>query len=110
MRIKTILVVEDDDDTRNALAFLLETRGYAVLEAADGIDALQMLNESRPNAILTDLRMPRLNGWHFLAAKNANPRLRSIPVLVITAIPKEAPANVPVLRKPAAMRDILRKI
>jgi CheY-like chemotaxis protein len=62
---RRILLVDDDPDLRRATRAALEAEGYEVVEAKDGQAALDLLeNESqRPNLILTDLIMPRLNGW-----------------------------------------------
>ena len=80
-----VLVVEDDRDSRELLALLLELHGYRVLMAPDGAAALEVLATERPCVILLDLMMPRMNGWQFRAAQRADGRLRSIPVVVISA-------------------------
>src|SRR5690348_7588752 len=101
MSIQSILIVEDDTATRNALAFLLETRATPRLRRRTESTPLRMLRDSLPDAILLDLSMPRSNGWEFLMSKPANPKLRSIHLLVITASPAKAPRSMPVLGKPA---------
>jgi CheY-like chemotaxis protein len=81
-----ILVVEDDASVREALAVFLEGEGYSVVEAGDGAEALTRLRTSGPVAlILLDLMMPVMNGWEFRDAQARDPRLASIPVVVITA-------------------------
>lgn len=57
-----ILVVDDDADARSAMQALLEQEGYRVLVAGDGVEALEALNESCPDVLLTDLDMPRMDG------------------------------------------------
>jgi CheY-like chemotaxis protein len=81
-----ILVIEDDDDLRRVLADSLRLEGYGVAEAAHGRVAVDYL-ESRelPRVILLDLMMPVMNGWEFRDAQARDPRLASIPVVVITA-------------------------
>jgi len=83
---KTILVVEDDDDVREALVAFLEGEGYDVVEAADGAQALRKLR-SGPEfcLIVLDLFMPVMNGWAFRAEQLRDPKLAPIPVLVISA-------------------------
>ena len=84
--MKTILVVDDDPDVREALADLLHSRGYRVSSAADGAKALQWLRESDAVClILLDLMMPVMDGHEFLEHRNADPALAGIPVVVITA-------------------------
>jgi CheY-like chemotaxis protein len=83
-----ILVVDDYDDARGALRDALEERGYAVIEAANGQEALTFL-ASRPDAnvrlILLDLQMPVMDGWQFLKVLRSYVRLASIPVIVVSA-------------------------
>lgn len=82
----SILVVDDDADTRDALRELLETEGYAVVEAANGRAALQRLRGGlRPRAILLDLMMPVLDGWDFRSQQLADPALKDVPVVIMTA-------------------------
>jgi CheY-like chemotaxis protein len=81
-------------DTRETLCELLAAQGFAPLSAKDGGAALALLlvlpyDEHRPDAILLDLRMPRVDGWAFLQELRANRYLREIPVLVITAADDE---------------------
>jgi CheY-like chemotaxis protein len=56
-------VVEDDELIRFAVQVALETEGYAVLLAANGRDAIQLMEEQRPSLVLLDMRMPVLDGW-----------------------------------------------
>lgn len=84
--LKTILIVEDDADVRDALADLLQSRGYRVSSADDGAKALRWLRESdAPGLILLDLMMPVMDGHEFIAQRNADPVLAGIPVVVISA-------------------------
>ena len=83
---RSILVVEDDPDVRDALATVLETEGYEVAKASDGQDALGQLRASPTTAlILLDLYMPVMNGWAFRAEQLRDPKLASIPVVVVSA-------------------------
>ncbi len=80
------MLVEDDTESRNAIAAVLEAYGYDVLEAVDGKDALAQLRAGRrPCAILLDLMMPRMDGWQFRAVQRADPALSDIPVALLTA-------------------------
>jgi two-component system, chemotaxis family, chemotaxis protein CheY len=83
-----ILLVDDDPEIRSALTDLLTIAGYGVLEAANGQEALDLLgrpDEPLPCLIVLDIMMPILDGWEFRRRQIADPRLASIPVLVVTA-------------------------
>lgn len=83
-----ILVVEDDFDIRDTLAQILEAEGYIVSGAANGLEALELLRRDgagAPALILLDLMMPVMNGWQFRAEQLQDPKLASIPVVVISA-------------------------
>src|SRR5689334_5342807 len=81
-----ILVVDDDDELREAVALFLETEGYAVVEARDGAEALEQLRSAgRFCLILLDLFMPRMDGWAFRDAQRRDPDFSSIPVIVVSA-------------------------
>lgn len=95
-RRATILVAEDDEDNRQIMRLLLEMRGYAVLEAADGQTAVEVARRARPDVILMDLRMPVLNG---LAATRAirqsdDARLSRVPVVALSAYDPSQHRNV----------------
>jgi CheY-like chemotaxis protein len=87
LRGKTILVADDDADTLRLFRRVLTSAepGYRVLTATDGREAWRVLREERPDAILLDLLMPETDGFELLAAKNADPLLRDIPAVVISA-------------------------
>jgi CheY-like chemotaxis protein len=81
-----LLVVEDDDDVREALADVLRDAGYDVAWAADGAEAIRALRSGlRPSAILLDLMMPVMDGFEFRAEQRGDPALSSIPVIVVSA-------------------------
>ena len=82
-----VLIVDDDADTRVALADLLEDAGYDVLCAANGREALVRLSVSGVHCdlILLDLLMPVMNGWDFRQRQRAMPEIANIPVLLMSA-------------------------
>jgi two-component system chemotaxis response regulator CheY len=83
------LLVEDDPDTRDAVAMLLELHEYDVYLAADGQHALDVLRAGvRPCLILLDVNMPRMDGGAFRRAQTADPALRDIPVVLLTGQPR----------------------
>ncbi|MBY0280423.1 response regulator [Candidatus Binatia bacterium] len=83
----SILLVEDDDDIREAMAAFLEAEGYDVVQAIDGDDALRKLRASsdRICLVLLDLFMPVKNGWEFRAEQMADPAISAVPVIVVSA-------------------------
>ena len=80
-----VLIVEDDDPTRELLSRLLTARGHTVTEATDGQVALERIAAAPPSLILLDLMMPRMDGFSFLKALRQNPEWEDIPVIVVTA-------------------------
>src|SRR5689334_8429349 len=81
-RQSTILVVEDDQDIREALMSVLEDEGYTVLGAANGLDGLEVLARiSRPCMILLDLMMPVMSGAEFLSQMRRDDILAPVPVV-----------------------------
>jgi signal transduction histidine kinase/CheY-like chemotaxis protein len=80
-----VLLVEDDVESRELMAIMLEKVGWSVSEAANGQQALDMMPAIHPQLILLDLMMPVMDGFGFLAAMRAHPEWEHIPVIVITA-------------------------
>lgn len=83
----TILVAEDDEDNRFIMKTLLEMRGYHVVTAANGHEALAQAERERPDLILMDLRMPLLNGLATTRQlrQHTDARLRQLPVIALSA-------------------------
>jgi len=112
----SLLVVEDDADTRDALATFLETRGYEVVLAADGAEALgRLAGGVTPVAVLIDLRMPVMDAGEFLSRKRSDPALAPIPVLLLTGAHDEdsraaALDATAVIRKPFDLEKLVSAI
>lgn len=108
-----ILVVDDEADIRELLKELLTMMGFGVTTAENGREALDILAQSRPDLILLDILMPVMSGLGFLKMRQADPLLRTIPVLVMTAsmnlrdVPPTADAVIP---KPFPLDDLMRQI
>jgi len=81
-RACTVLVIEDDPQFRLTLTAYLEDSGYIVLGAADGLEGLEIFTLARPDIVLTDLRMPKLDGLGVISAVKA--RSPATPVIAIT--------------------------
>jgi CheY-like chemotaxis protein len=110
--LKTILVVEDDHDTRVSLRKLLEAEGYFVFSAANGRVGLEIIQRIKPPClILLDCIMPLMNGEEFLAAVQSDQNLHTIPVVVVSAFPDSAKKLVAkaFVQKPIDL-DILLKV
>lgn len=80
----TILVVDDDPGTRLAISDYLEMCGYWVITAADGQQALEMVESYRPHLMVTDIVMPRMNGYQLVRSLRQHPSLRLLPVIFLT--------------------------
>jgi CheY-like chemotaxis protein len=82
-----VLIVEDCDDSREMMAELLRFAGYRVEEARNGLEAYQLLCacEERPGLVLLDLMMPVMSGPELVEALAADPRLSSLPIVVVSA-------------------------
>ena len=81
----TVLLVEDEDALRTVLRDLLEREGYLVIEAQDGVQALDEIDRHAPDALVLDLNLPRLDGYQVLTHIRARPGTAELPVLVLTA-------------------------
>lgn len=85
MDTKSVLVVEDDENCRNIWAAILDHHGYRVLEATDGEAGVRVAREQRPDLILMDLVLPRLNGWSAAEWIRREPETAQIPLVALTA-------------------------
>ena len=80
-----ILIAEDERDIRDLVAFTLRFAGYEVFAAANGEEAVEMAPKVSPDLILMDVRMPRMTGYEACKVMKANPDLKDIPVVFLTA-------------------------
>jgi len=85
---KRVLVVDDESSIRLAVADALGDEGYEVLTATNGAEALDLVRESEPHAVVLDLMMPVLNGWQFLEACRQEQLCARTPVLLVSAYRK----------------------
>lgn len=81
----TILVVDDDLGTRLSISDYLELSGYTVITADDGVEALAMVEEYHPDLIVTDIVMPRMNGYELVRRVRQQSGFRLLPVILLTA-------------------------
>jgi CheY-like chemotaxis protein len=109
---RTILLVEDDPDIRDGIADILRGTGRTVVEAEDGQDALDKLEQVGPCLILLDLRMPRVDGFEFLRRLSEHPDAPDFPVLVLSAhasvdAAQHYPGVLGTLQKPFSLESLL---
>jgi two-component system response regulator RpaA len=107
-----ILVVEDDVDAADALAILLELKGYRVSKALNGLEALERLKSDHSvTLVILDLMMPVMDGMSFLRHIDGDPRLSQVPVIVASATIPSAPIKVKsMVRKPIDFETLAGEI
>jgi CheY-like chemotaxis protein len=91
----TVMLVEDNEDIREMMALALQLVGIGVVTAPNGREALAILRacQTPPCLILLDLMMPVMDGWQLGAALKQDPRLASVPVIVVSALTEEMAAR-----------------
>lgn len=103
-----VLIVDDEDDTRELIRDLLESKGFAVATAEDGEAALSILATlPRVCLMILDLLMPNMNGFEVLQRLSVDPTRQSVPVWVSTSAPDIAPEGVPCLPKPVDVQQLV---
>ncbi len=109
-----ILVVDDNEDIRILMKKRLETAGYEVLTAENGLMATETIQKESPSVVILDLMMPVMDGWQFLEwKKQQTQQVADVPVLVVSAISthtKEPDGVHAFLRKPVSLNNILDHI
>lgn len=104
-----VVIVDDEEDTRELLRELLEARGYKVATASDGIEALDVLQGlPRICLLLLDLMMPHMDGFEVL--KRLPGKSHPIPVWISTSAPDRAPPGLPCLPKPIDVPTLLSRV
>jgi two-component system chemotaxis response regulator CheY len=112
-----VLVVDDDPAIRITLGVKLRGSGFRVVEAVDGLDALEVFQREKPQLVIVDVGMPRLDGYGFTERLRALPEGRDVPVVILTAqdfaLPDELRGRLRVasfLMKPFSPRELVRSI
>jgi CheY-like chemotaxis protein len=108
----TVLVVEDEEESRETLRELLELEGYRVLTAVNGQEALDALSASGDEIciVLLDLFMPVLDGWQVVETLRADGRLDSTKIVIITSAAYRAPSGLPVFEKPLDLDKVMSAV
>lgn len=103
-----VLVVEDDDALREAVADAISDAGYDVVQAENGRVALAKMRVESPCLVLLDLMMPVMDGWEVVAEMDGDPSLANVPVCIVTAQDRlPPPRNACLLRKPVTLAALL---
>lgn len=110
-----ILIVEDDADLREMMAQLLTLEGFHTAAVANGLEALEYLQDhhEKPDLILLDLMMPVMDGWEFRRQQQANPDVAHVPVIVLSALDPASAADVSAnafLKKPLDFDRLLQLV
>ncbi len=92
--VRKVLLVDDDNEFRTVAALALESAGYTVIEAVDGLTALETLQSVKPDAIISDLHMPMMDGRMFCKRVRANAELAVIPFVILSAYIESDGSNV----------------
>jgi CheY-like chemotaxis protein len=85
MEQKTVLYIEDNFHNRRIVRKILQSRGYSLIEAEDGISGLAMVQELKPSLVLLDIGLPGMDGLEVVERIKADEHLREIPVIALTA-------------------------
>jgi CheY-like chemotaxis protein len=107
----TVLIADDEFVVLESLSTALEARGYRVLKAGDGADALRLLSSQSCDVVVCDEIMPVMTGAQLISAMAADPRLATMPVIMMVDAFKRASSNhdplVPVVPKPVVVPQLL---
>ena len=113
--MKKILIVDDEDSFRKSMASQLKLKGWAVAEAADGLEGIDMAGRHKPDVILCDVQMDNMNGFMMVEQLHQDPATDSIPVIMMTSAAAAAGAwnsdiAVEYLEKPFTIATLLEVI
>jgi len=108
----TVLVVEDEQESRDTLRDLLELEGYRVQTAVNGREALDVISASGDDIciVLLDLFMPVMDGWQVVDQLRADGRLAKTQVVIITSAAHRAPPGLPVFEKPLDLEKVMSAV
>jgi CheY-like chemotaxis protein len=117
MESQKILIVDDSKTIRMQIRDMLPKGNFAILEAKDGAEGLEMIQQERPNLVLLDFFMPRMNGWEVVQHLQSFPKLQTIPIVMMSGRREDVEKAVPELftyfefvSKPFEQRLLLKAI
>lgn len=112
-----ILVVDDEPNIVLSLEFLMKKEGYGVRTASNGEEAMQVIRESKPDLVLLDVMMPRMDGYEVCQTVRSDPQLNDMLILMLTAKGREVEREKGLalgaddyVTKPFATRDLVEKV
>lgn len=106
---KLVYILDDEEAVCELLRIVLESRGYSVATADDGEKGLKMIEEKKPDILVVDLKMPKLNGYELISRLKLNPELADIPIIVITSITSESERSDEEWREKMDVQDFISK-
>jgi len=110
---KKILIVDDEEDLRVFLETLLSKAGYETITAVDGVEALRLLKDEKPDLVTLDLQMPRNTGTDFYRKMSRDRDLGNVPVIVVSGLPGRhlaIPKPFAVFEKPIDREKLLETV
>ena len=93
MSAKYILIVDDDPDLVETVSMMLESKGFEVGKAYDGIEGEEAIKKRRPDVLILDVMMPRKNGYELCKELKSNKWTKEIPVILLTAVGEAVPTT-----------------
>ncbi|MBI4744736.1 MAG: response regulator transcription factor [Actinobacteria bacterium] len=90
MSKQSILVVEDEKDIAEAIHYALEMEGFEVVIAGDGEEALEKISKEKPDLVILDILLPKIDGWEVLSTIRRKPKTQDLPVIILTVKTTEA--------------------
>ena len=117
MAQKVILNVEDNEANRKIVRYLFTSKGYKVIEAVDGEEGVRMAEQERPDIILMDVQLPKMDGYEATRRIKENPALRDIPIVAVTSFALSGDDEMAMeagcddyIAKPFKPRNLLEKV
>lgn len=120
MSKRRILVVDDDEETVELIKMILETKDYELIPAYDGEEALAKAHAEKPDLIILDVLLPKVNGFRVCRILKGEPEYKSIPILILTGVTEESMRNDEYwekrsgaddyITKPFEIRDLLERV
>jgi DNA-binding response OmpR family regulator len=112
-----ILVVDDEPDLIAVLRMGLQMEGFEVLEAADGAEGLRRAREDKPDLVVLDLMLPKMDGYQVCRSLKFDPRYKNLPILILSARPGDQDRRLALemgaddfIRKPYDLKDLVSRI
>jgi CheY-like chemotaxis protein len=105
--VAEILIVDDEPDVRFVLKLAFESAGHQIVEAHHGVAALERVEDSRPDLVVTDVMMPLLDGLELVRRLRANPETAAIPILLLSSTSTATSGADAALAKPFRPHEVL---